>query len=44
MNEISDQLCLAVDTIKFYKRKLFEKLEVKNIAEALSFATNYKLL
>lgn len=44
MNEIADELCLAIDTIKFYKRKLFEKLNVKNIAEAISFATNYKLL
>lgn len=44
MNEISDKLCLAIDTIKFYKRKLFEKLGVKNITEALSLATNYKLL
>jgi DNA-binding CsgD family transcriptional regulator len=44
MNEIADQLCIAVDTIKFHKRKIFDKLQVKNIAEALSFATNYKLL
>lgn len=44
MNEIADKLYLAVDTIKFYKRRLFEKLEVKNIAEALSYVTNYKLL
>lgn len=44
MNEIADKLCLAIDTIKFYKRKLFEKLEVKNITEALSFVTNYKLI
>lgn len=44
MNEISQKLFLAVDTIKFYKKKLFEKLGVKNITEALSLATNYKLL
>lgn len=44
MNEISDKMFLAIDTIKFYKRRLFEKLGVKNIAEALSLATNYKLL
>lgn len=44
MNEIADKLCVAVDTIKFYKRRLFDKLEVKNIAEALSYVTNYKLL
>lgn len=44
MNEISDKLCLAVDTIKFYKRRLFEKLDVRNITEALLFSKNYKLL
>lgn len=44
MNEIADKLCLAIDTIKFYKRRLFDKMQVKNITEALSFATNYKLL
>lgn len=44
MNEIADRLCVAIDTVKFYKRRLFERLEVKNITEALSFATNYKLL
>lgn len=43
MNEISEQLFLAVDTVKFYKRQLFGKLDVKNITEALSFATNHKL-
>lgn len=44
MNEISDKLFLAVDTIKFYKRRLFGKLEVRNITEALLFSENYKLL
>lgn len=44
MNEIANKLFLAVDTIKFYKRRLFEKLDVKNITEALSLATNQKLL
>ena len=44
MTEIADQLCLSLDTIKFYKRKLFEKLDVKNITEASAFATNHKLI
>ncbi|MDR1380163.1 MAG: helix-turn-helix transcriptional regulator [Tannerella sp.] len=44
MDEIAGRLFLAVDTIKFQKRRLFEKLEVKNIVEALSFASNHKLL
>lgn len=44
MSDIADKLCKSVDTIKACKRVLFSKLEVKNIAEALSYAINYKLL
>lgn len=44
MNDIADKLCKSIDTIKACKRALFSKMEVKNIAEALSYATNYKLL
>lgn len=44
MNDIADKLCKSVDTIKACKRALFSKLGVKNIAEALSYATNYRLL
>jgi DNA-binding CsgD family transcriptional regulator len=43
MKEIADKLYLSLDTIKFYKRKLFEKLEVKSITEAIAFAQNHKL-
>lgn len=44
MNEIADKMCKSVDTIKSCKRLLFARLEVKNIAEALSYASNYGLL
>ncbi|MDR2914639.1 MAG: LuxR C-terminal-related transcriptional regulator [Tannerella sp.] len=44
MNEIADKICLSIDTIKFYRRKLFEKLNAKNITEATAFAANHKLL
>ena len=44
MNEIADKLFLSIDTIKFHKRTLFKKLDVKNIIEAITFASNYKLL
>jgi len=30
--------------VKFYRRQLFEKLDVANITEAIAFATNYGLL
>ena len=43
MNEISDRLCKSLDSIKSYKRSLFSKLGVTNIAEALSYASNYRL-
>jgi len=44
MNEIANELCLSLDSIKQAKRVIFNNLEVKNITEALSFATSYKLL
>lgn len=44
MVDIAGKLCKSVDTIKACKRTLFAKLDVKNIAEALTFAENHKLL
>lgn len=44
MNEIADKLCKSVDTIKACKRAMFAKLDVKNIVEALSYATNNKMI
>ena len=44
MTEIADRVCLSLDTIKFYRRKLFEKLDVKNITEATAFAAIHKLI
>lgn len=44
MTEIADRVHLSLDTIKFYRRKLFEKLDVKNITEAAAFAANNKLI
>lgn len=44
MKDIADKLCKSLDTIKACKRKMFAKLDVKNIAEAISFAANYNLL
>lgn len=43
ISRIADALFVSVDTVKFHRRKLFEKLQVKNIAEALAYATNNKL-
>lgn len=43
-NEIAERLYKSVDTIKSYKRALFEKLDVNNISEAISYAINKKLI
>lgn len=44
INDIAERAHLAVDSVKSARRRLFEKLEVNNISEAISYATNYKLL
>lgn len=44
INAIAERAHLAVDSVKSARRRLFEKLEVSNISEAISYATNYKLL
>ncbi|RLJ31420.1 regulatory LuxR family protein [Chryseobacterium sp. 7] len=44
INEIADKIYVTGDTVKFHRRKLFDKMGVSNITEALSYATNYKLI
>lgn len=44
ISEIADAIFVSPDTVKFHRRKLFEKLEVNNIAEAIAYATNHKLI
>lgn len=44
INKIAEKIFVSPDTIKFYRRKLFEKMQVNNISEALAFVTNNKLL
>ena len=44
MKEIAEKMFHSVDTVKFYRRQIFEKLNVQNITEALSLATNYGLV
>lgn len=44
INEIAEAIFLSPDTVKFHRKKLFEKLEVTNISEAIVFATNNKLI
>ena len=41
--QIADELCRSVNTIKTHKSRLFEKLHVNSMAEALAFTANYDL-
>lgn len=44
IHEISEKLFISPETVKFHRRKLFEKLEVSNISEAISYATQNQLI
>ena len=44
INEIAESIFVSPDTVKFHRRKLFEKLDVVNISEAIAHATNNKLI
>ncbi len=44
MAEIADKICLSPDTVKKYRQRVFEKLRVRNISEAVVCATNNKLI
>lgn len=44
INDIAKELFVSSDTIKFHRKNLFEKLEVSNIAEAIAFSINNKLV
>ena len=41
---MAESMFTSADTIKFHKRKLFTKLGVSNIAEAITYATSNKLI
>lgn len=44
INDIAEAIFVSPDTVKFHRKKLFNKLEVSNIAEAIAYATNNKLI
>lgn len=44
IKEIAGKMYVTADTIKYYRRKIFEALNVKNFAEALAFATDNKII
>lgn len=44
INQIAEKLFISPDTVKFHRKKLFEKLEVSNISEAIAYVTTHKLI
>lgn len=42
--QIAETICIDVNTVKFHKKKVFQKFNVKNITEAIIFAHNNNLL
>lgn len=44
INQIAEKIFVAPDTIKYYRRRIFERLEVTNIADALAQAVNNRLV
>lgn len=42
--EIAKKTYLSSDTVKWHRRKLFEKLDVSNITEALAYAVTNDLI
>lgn len=42
--EIAENIFISPDTVKFHRKKIFEKFNVANISEAISYATTNKLL
>lgn len=44
IDKISKMIFVSPDTVKFHKRKLFKKIGVANISEAIFFAVNNKLI
>lgn len=44
INEIANLIFVTPDTIKFHRRKLFAKLNVRNMPQAIVFAVNNKLI
>jgi DNA-binding CsgD family transcriptional regulator len=44
INEIAEKVSVSPDTVKYYRRQIFDRLNVSTIAEALSYAVNSKIV
>lgn len=44
ISEIAQRIFVSADTVKYYRRRIFERLGVTNVVEALSYAVNNKII
>ncbi|MBB2148052.1 response regulator transcription factor [Pedobacter gandavensis] len=44
INQIAEKIFVAPDTVKYYRRRIFDRLGVSNIVEALSYAVHNKII
>jgi DNA-binding CsgD family transcriptional regulator len=44
INEIAEKVSVTPDTVKYYRRQIFDRLNVSTIVEALSYAVNSKII
>ena len=44
MNETAEKMCLSPETIKKYRKQIFDKLGVHNMPEAIIVAINNNLV
>ncbi len=44
IGQIAEKIFVAPDTVKYYRRRIFEALEVNNIIAALSYAVSNKII
>ncbi|QIL38761.1 helix-turn-helix transcriptional regulator [Pedobacter sp. HDW13] len=44
ISQIADKIFVSPDTVKYYRRKIFQNFGVSNIVEALSYAVNNKVI
>ena len=44
ISQIAEKIFVSSDTVKYYRRRIFERLGVSNIVEALSYAVNNRII
>jgi DNA-binding CsgD family transcriptional regulator len=44
ISQIAEKIFVSSDTVKYYRRRIFERLGVNSIAEALSYTVNNKII